>query len=68
MLYNKTTINFPTAEPNLFPVVTNTTIITAEQLAKDFTILKKLLKKLNLKPAYIAGPDTTQGGDFYLEG
>ena len=64
----KTTINFPIAEPDLFPVITNTTLITAEQLANDFTTLKKLLTKLNLNPAYIAGPDTTQGGGFYLKG
>lgn len=55
------------AEPNLFPKLTNTTVISAEQLAKDFGGLKKLVENLHLKPTYIAGPDISQSGTEYLK-
>ena len=60
-------INLSIAEPNLFPKLTNTTVISAEQLANDFSSLKKLVQILNLKPTYIAGPDISQSGSEYLK-
>ena len=53
-------------EPDMFPFITNTTVVSAEQLAKDFGTLRGLLDKLNLKPSYVAGPDITNGGDEFL--
>lgn len=46
-----------TLEPDLFPEVTNTTVVEVEQLVKDFEVLKSLLDKLGLNPKYVAGPD-----------
>ena len=55
-------------EPDLFPEVTNTTVIKADQLAKDFKTLQQLLVKLNMKPKYFAGPDVaTLKRDDYFE-
>ena len=54
-------------EPDLFPKVTNTTVVEVEQLVKDFEALKRLLAKLNLNPKYVAGPDvaTLTRNDYF---
>ena len=57
---------WPISEPDAFPFITNTTVVSAEQLAKDFGTLRGLLVKLKLKPLYVAGPDITNGGDEFL--
>lgn len=54
-------------EPDLFPEVTNTTVVKVDQLVKDFEALKHLLAKLGLNPKYVAGPDvaTLTRNDYF---